>query len=374
VLKSGKNFDAVTKELPGRFSYWRNVRTAWWTKENASMTFRNTGVLLIATMATAICLSAQEPGLQMNVTTSRLSLDVIVKDSDSRPVLDLKQSDFEIYEDGQLQTTRLFTLAEAPRSTMLIFDRSGSAEQQEPFMLQAINSFTRTMRPSDRIGIFSFANELEVQLRWRAIGNGPFPTVKMPATQTWSAVYDSIDRAEKRFDNEKGRKGIIMLTDGQDSYFYNETKRLGGVLEIEKDGNFQKYLQKIRKQGIPVYFVALLADPRAEFAYLNGSEYRTSSDYVRSGLRSPTVGADYVLASRQRMVKIAEVTGGRILVSARLEDVASFYEQIARELGQSYSLEYAPDNIVEGGKYRRIEVRVRRPGLVVTQSRGGFQP
>ncbi len=196
----------------------------------------------------------------------------------------------------------------------------------------------------------------------------------MPPTKSWSAVYDSIDRADKRFDNEKGRKGIIMLTDGQDSDLFNETQRLGGVLDIEKDGNFRKYLQKLRKQNIPVYFVALNADPRAEFAYLNSSEYRTSSDYLRSGMRSPTVGADYVLASRQRMVKIAEVTGGRVLVSARLEDVASFYERIARELGESYSLGYTPANTVEGGKYRRIEIRVRRPGLVVTQSRDGFQP
>jgi Ca-activated chloride channel family protein len=257
---------------------------------------------------------------------------------------------------------------------MLIFDRSGSAEQQELFMLQAINSFTRTMRPSDRVGIFSFAVELEVRLKWQAIGNGQFPVVKMPPTKPWSAVYESIDRADKRFDNEKGRKGIIMLTDGQDSDFFNETKRLGGVLEIEKDGNFQKYLQKIRRQNIPIYFVALLADPRAEFAYLNSSEYRSSSDYLRSGMRSPTVGADYVVASRRRLIKIAEVTGGRLLVSTRMEDVASFYVQIARELGESYSLGYAPANAVEGGKYRRIEVRVRRPGLVVTQSRDGFQP
>ena len=57
-----------------------------------------------------------------------------------------------------------------------------------------------------------------------------------------------------------------MLTDGQDSEFFNETRRLGGVLDIDKDGNFQKYLQKIRSQNIPVYFVALLADPRADFA------------------------------------------------------------------------------------------------------------
>ncbi len=123
-----------------------------------SMTYRGICVLSIVLLVTAIGLSAQEPASQMNVTSSLLPLEAIVKDSSGRPVLNLKQEDFEIYEDGQLQATRFFALADAPRSTMLIFDRSASAEQQEPFMLQAINSFARTMRPTDRVGIFSFAS------------------------------------------------------------------------------------------------------------------------------------------------------------------------------------------------------------------------
>ena len=133
-------------------------------------------------------------------------------------------------------------------------------------------------------------------------------------------------------------------------------------------------LKKIREMKIPVYFVALAADPRAERAYLDGVDYRRSPAYSNSMLRSPTVGADYVRGAYRRMLKIAEDTGGRVLVSERMEDVASFYERIARELGESYSLGYAPVNTVEGGKYRKIEVRVRRPGLVITQSRTGFQP
>jgi Ca-activated chloride channel family protein len=338
------------------------------------MAWRHVTILTIAMLVSAFGLDAQDVTYRMNVDSSLLPLDVNVKDSGGHSVLDLKQSDFEIYEDGQLQTIQSFALADAPRSTMLIFDRSASAEQQDPFMMQAINSFARTMRPSDRVGIFSFAYELEVQLRWQAIGPGRPLSVKMPPTKPYSAVYESIETADRRFDNEKGRKGIVMLTDGQDSVLFNKTKQLGGVLDIEKDSDFQKFLQKIRKRNIPIYFVALLADPRAEFAELNSPEYRTSSDYLRSGMRSPTVGADYVLGSRARMVKIAEVTGGRVLVSEHLENVASFYERIARELGESYSLGYRPANIVEGGKYRRIEVRVRRPGLVVTQSRDGFQP
>jgi hypothetical protein len=285
---------------------------------------RRIGVIFIALLSASIGVSAQESTL--SVGTTLLPLEVRVKDSSGRPVLDLKQNDFEIYENGQLQTTKFFALTDAPRSTMLIFDRSESTEKQEPFMLQAINAFTRSMRPKDRIGIFSFAREFEVRLKWQEIGNGPFPVVKMPPTKDWSGVFQTIEDAGRRFDNEKGRKGIIMLTDGQDSTLFNEAQRLGGVLDIEKDDNFQKYLKKVRGMNIPLYFVALPADPRAERAYLDGLDYRRSAGYSNSLLRSPTVGSDYVLGSYRRMLKIAEDTGGGVLVSERLEDVASYYE------------------------------------------------
>jgi hypothetical protein len=184
-------------------------------------------------------------------------------------------------------------------------------------------------------------------------------------------VYSSIDKAGGRFDNEKGRKAIIMLTDGNDSEFFNDTKRLGGVLDIAKDSIIQGYLKKFRKQNIPVYFVALDADPHAEVAELQSPEYRNSSDY-KSGMRSPKIAEDFLIGARLRILKIAEATGGRVLVPMHLTDVAAEYGKIARELGTSYSLGYAPSTASDG-KNHRIEVRVRRPGLVVSQSRDSYQ-
>ena len=330
--------------------------------------------LLLTFLPSATCVLSQEPAFRISVNASLLPLNVIVRDSNGRSVLDLKQDDFEIYEDGAPKAIGYFTVADAPRSTMLIFDRSESVENQDPFMLQAINVFSRTLRPGDRISVFSFARELEVRLKWQSIVAGQPPSVKLPPTQPWSAVYDALEKAGKRFDNEKGRRGIIILTDGDDSDFFGETRRLGGVLDIPKDSNFQGLLQKLRKQNIPIYFVALKTNPYGEFAYLNGAEYRKSRDYALSELRSATVGEDFVLGARRRIEAIAEATGGHVLVPAGLTDVASFYERIARELGESYSLGYEPGNVEPGGKYRRIEVRVRRPDLDITQSRDGFQP
>jgi hypothetical protein len=63
------------------------------------MTCRQMAVLFIGLLAAAIGLSAQDATYQMKVDSGLLPLDVVVKDSGGRTVLDLKQSDFEIYEE-----------------------------------------------------------------------------------------------------------------------------------------------------------------------------------------------------------------------------------------------------------------------------------
>jgi len=323
-------------------------------------------------MVTAPLLSSQEPSI-LSVTSSLVSLDVIVRDPTGSPVMDLKRDDFQIFEDGVLQKSSLFELAEIPRSTMLIFDRSGSAEKQEKFVLDAINVFMRTIRPIDRIAIFSFSRELEIRMNWRSVDKAQLPKVSMGAIQPWSGIYATLESAGRRFGRETGRRGIIMLTDGNDSDFLNQTKALGGVLDVEKDRDFKGYLNKLARQNIPIYFVALPPDPHAEYADLRGADYRNSREYLRSGLRSPTIAEDYIERSRLRMVQIAQLTAGQVLLPTRMEDVAQYYDQIARRLGMSYTLGYSPTNGVAGGKYRSIEVRVR-PGFTVAQSRTGYQP
>jgi Ca-activated chloride channel family protein len=317
-------------------------------------------------------LSAQEPTFQVSVNSSLLPLEAVVRDSSGRPVMDLRKDDFQIYENGVAQKISLFEMAETPRSIMLIFDRSASAEKQESVVLQAINIFMRTIRPTDRISVFSFSSEFEIRLNWTGIDKERTPKVSMGMIRPWSAVYETLSSVGRRFGREMGRRGVIMLTDGCDSDFLQETRRLGGVLDIAQDGNFKTILKNISKQNIPIYFVALPVDPTAEYAYLKSPEYHKTAEY-RLGMRSPTIAEDYIKGSLQRMLRIAEATGGQV-VPARLEDVAALYEKIALQLGMSYSLGYTPGNTAAGGEYRKIEVRVLRPGLQVTQSRAGYQP
>jgi VWFA-related protein len=87
----------------------------------------------------------------------------------------------------------------------------------------------------------------------------------------------------------------------------------------------------------------------------------------------PGVGSsteDY-MGGRQYLSDLADYSGGKVFEALRMEDLTPAYDAIARELSSQYSIGYYPTNLRHDGKYRRIDVKVSRPGLYV-QTRAGY--
>jgi Ca-activated chloride channel family protein len=71
------------------------------------------------------------------------------------------------------------------------------------------------------------------------------------------------------------------------------------------------------------------------------------------------------------MQQLADASGGRLFPAKSIRDLAPVYAQVAEELRSVYSIGYYPQNQKFDGKYRRIEVRVKRPGLTL-RTRPGY--
>ena len=59
---------------------------------------------------------------------------------------------------------------------------------------------------------------------------------------------------------------------------------------------------------------------------------------------------------------------------ATVAELPKIYEQISEELASQYSLAYAPRNPMRTGAFRRIDVRVKKPGLTARARRGYYGP
>jgi VWFA-related protein len=329
--------------------------------------------LLLIGFVSAAWVSAQEPVYTLRVDVPLVSLEVAAFDAGGHPLTTLNRENFLVYEDSTLQEIRNFNPVATPYNILLLFDRSGSTQNQWLFMQQAVARFLENLRPQDRIAIAAFDDEFEMLLNWTDTRREAIVSLSRllrPRAAGGTDFYRAVDRAVRRqFRDVTGRKAVIVFSDGRDTRLFRQTVTLNRVPEAAEDREFQRTLRDVGQTGTPVYFVAVNTDRNLEIASGGGN------DYAMLGRIFPrsSVPRDFLTQARERMEQLAGVSGGRIFFPDELKDVVPLYEQIGRELGTSYSLGYIPLRASSGnGGYRRIEVRVDGAARV-WQSRSGYE-
>lgn len=167
-------------------------------------------------------ISAQDVNVAdvIKVDTRLVSVPVIVSDRNGRHVPNLTAADFAVFQDGSLQTIGFFAAIEEPLTIALLVDTSQSTRPVLDDIKESAYSFVRLLTPVDRAMIVSFDYSTHVlspltsdqeKLR-KAIRSAQIPG-DLVSTRLREALYDTINDS---FSGIKGRKAIILLTDGKD--------------------------------------------------------------------------------------------------------------------------------------------------------------
>ena len=72
--------------------------------------------------------------------------------------------------------------------------------------------------------------------------------------------------------------------------------------------------------------------------------------------------------------QLAQETGGRSFFPSSVSELSQIYDTISDELSSLYSIAYTSKNPARNGAWRRIVVRVARPGLVARTRQGYYGP
>src|SRR6476661_7251973 len=81
-----------------------------------------------------------------------VSLNITVTDG-SKYVTDLNQEDFEIYEDGALQTITLFNREQQPIALAVLLDTSASMDERLATAQEAAVGFAKRLKPKDAMEV-----------------------------------------------------------------------------------------------------------------------------------------------------------------------------------------------------------------------------
>jgi hypothetical protein len=170
----------------------------------------------------------------IKIETELVNLNVRVVDRNNRPVNNLTQNDFKVYEDNALQPIEFFSKSEVPTNYSLVIDNSGSLRLQLDKVIEASKILVATNRPDDETSVVRFVSSDKIEIvqdftNNKSDLNEALDNLFIEGGQTAiiDAVYlaaDKVDTYEKtRNPNDRKRRALVLVSDGEDrDSFYKE--------------------------------------------------------------------------------------------------------------------------------------------------------
>jgi Ca-activated chloride channel family protein len=284
----------------------------------------------------------QTPQPSFRAGVDLVSLNVTATDQSQKYVVDLDQDNFQVFEDGVKQDVTVFNRTNLPIALALLVDTSASMEARLPIAQEAAIGFARKLRPQDLAEIIDFdsrvvvlqnftnkASELESAIRRTSAGG---------STSMYNAIYIALKDLKKAVatsSDDIRRQAIVVLSDGEDT---------SSLLP------FEEVLDLAKRSETAIYAIGLRSTD--------------SSNSSSKGFRE----AEFVLR------QLAQETGGRSFFPNQITDLNGIYGQIAEELSSQYTVGYTSKNPKRDGAWRRVVVRVDRPGVTARTKQGYFAP
>ena len=100
----------------------------------------------------------------IKIDTELVNLNVRVIDRNNRPINNLQEKDFKIFEDGAQQKIDFFRKSEVPTNYALVIDNSGSMRQQLDKVIEAGKILVNTNRPDDDTMVIRFVGRDKIEI------------------------------------------------------------------------------------------------------------------------------------------------------------------------------------------------------------------
>src|SRR5580704_18046760 len=115
--------------------------------------------VLFQTVSVAARPQSQAPegeDFRISVNLNLIVLPVTVRDKKGGFASDLREQNFEVFEDGVKQSIRLFRHEDIPVTVGLVVDHSGSMHQKTPDVIAAARSFVHFSNPESQMFVINF--------------------------------------------------------------------------------------------------------------------------------------------------------------------------------------------------------------------------
>lgn len=268
------------------------------------------------------------PAYISEVSVDAVELYTTVTDK-SRPVPGLQASNFKVFEDGVIQKIESFEYVKnLPLTLGVIVDTSASMlESLAETQAAALSFLDFSVGEKDRAFTVSFDNEPYLLTKLTNRKDRLFRSLAGLRAEGSTALYDAIIYGLYQFTGVKGKKALVILSDGKDT---------------ASKFDYETLVEYVKRAGISIYGIGLKIS-----------------------------GAD--LEVKYKLNKLAQATGGQTFYVDSAKNLEAVYRQINEDLRSQYLLTYYSTNTTGKDKWRKVEIKVE-PTSLQARAITGYYP
>lgn len=263
---------------------------------------------------------------EMAIEARLVQVYATVSGARDKVVNDLTRDDFQLFEDGKPQEIVHFAHEETPLSIVLLVDSSESMMGRIGEAGRGLADFIGSVRPIDQVMLVEFDSETRVLSEFTRDKERLNKALDALRPDGSTALYDALAFSIEQLTARDYGRVVVLLSDGVDASFAGGSKK-----------TFAEVLRQAHETDTRVFTIGL-----------------------------------GVSVDRDELKRLAAETGGEAWFSMQPGGLSGVYREIGRELHNQYLLSYQPKDFVADGRWRGIEVRVRRSGLSVVARKGYY--
>jgi VWFA-related protein len=294
--------------------------------------------------------NAQQPpqsGVSITVDVPIVTLDVVATTQHGDILTGLKKENFRIIDDGVPQSITNFAPTEAPITMVVLMQFSGNAYGWfASYAKYWADALFPNLQQKDWVALetFDMRTRLEVDFTQdkeevrNAIYHLYFPGFSE------SNVFDALLETTERLKDVKGKKSILLLASGVDTFSKH---------------TLDQTMKALRGSDVTIFCVGL---GKTWTNYLETHGYRGSN-------------LNYLQAENQ-LRTFSQETGGYAWFPQFDGEIPGIFKDVAAFLRHQYSLSYSPSNGAKDGKFHKVKVELVAPDggpLTVVDQKGKKQ-
>lgn len=270
-------------------------------------------------------------------STRAVTIKLQVEDPNGYFLPNIRRENFAVYEDGVRQKNVSAEVEHSAVSVALLIESGSRYHEVNKLLADDVPNFARglldVLGHDDKIAVFRYDSKLQMLAEF-----GPyrkemdvlfrqFPTPDISEAN----FYDALLETENRMKNVRGRKAIIVISSGVDTF---------------SKTNFQELLRTVEDCATPIYTIGLAVLMQREAAV--------------DGPAAPFARIDWDSAEKQ-LEKLAQASGGRSYEVDSSVGIGGVYDDIMENLRVRYVLTYVSSNPATTGPPRQIKVELIDP-------------